>query len=78
MYDQYKATRPPMPDDLRVQIDPLHNVIRAAGLPLIITPDVEADDVIGSLAVQARQAGKKCLFLLAIKTWRNWLIRIFI
>ena len=61
MYDQYKATRPPMPDDLRVQIDPLHNVIRAAGLPLIITPDVEADDVIGSLAVQARQAGKKVL-----------------
>ncbi|WP_333005370.1 DNA polymerase I [Vibrio coralliilyticus] len=57
MYPEYKANRPPMPDDLRCQIEPLHNVIRAMGLPLICVPGVEADDVIGTLAYQASQAG---------------------
>ncbi|GMQ45136.1 DNA polymerase I [Vibrio sp. 10N] len=56
MYPEYKANRPPMPDDLRCQIEPLHNVIRAMGLPLICVPGVEADDVIGTLAHQASQA----------------------
>ncbi|MCK9621755.1 MAG: DNA polymerase I [Methylobacter sp.] len=57
LYDQYKAHRPPMPDDLRVQIAPLHNLIRAMGLPLIIESDVEADDVLGVLAQHAEQQG---------------------
>lgn len=57
LYDQYKAHRPPMPDDLRVQIEPLHNVIRAMGLPLIMESGVEADDVLGVLAQHAEQQG---------------------
>jgi len=57
LYDQYKAHRPPMPDDLRVQIAPLHNLIRAMGLPLIIESGVEADDVLGALAQHAEQQG---------------------
>ena len=57
MYDQYKAHRPPMPDDLRMQIEPLHELIESMGIPLIMEPDVEADDVIGALARQAEQQG---------------------
>jgi DNA polymerase I len=57
LYDQYKAHRPPMPDDLRVQIEPLHQIIRAMGLPLIIESGIEADDVMGVLAKQAEQQG---------------------
>lgn len=57
LYDQYKAHRPPMPDDLRVQIEPLHNVIRAMGLPLIIEANIEADDVLGVLALHAVEQG---------------------
>ncbi|MBL6986786.1 MAG: DNA polymerase I [Methylobacter sp.] len=57
LFDQYKAHRPPMPDDLRVQIAPLHNLIRAMGLPLIIESGVEADDVLGALAQHAEQQG---------------------
>ena len=53
LYPAYKAHRPPMPDDLRVQIEPLHRLIEALGFPLIIEPGVEADDVIGTLAMQA-------------------------
>ncbi|MGF1683027.1 DNA polymerase I [Photobacterium minamisatsumaniensis] len=56
MYPEYKANRPPMPDDLRSQIEPLHAVIKAMGLPLISISGVEADDVIGTLATQASQA----------------------
>ncbi|WP_353497378.1 DNA polymerase I [Vibrio sp. CB1-14] len=61
MYPEYKANRPPMPDDLRCQIEPLHKVIRAMGLPLICVPGVEADDVIGTLAHQASQASMPVL-----------------
>ncbi|MDF4560293.1 DNA polymerase I [Vibrio parahaemolyticus] len=61
MYSEYKANRPPMPDDLRCQIEPLHDVIRAMGLPLICVPGVEADDVIGTLAYQASQQGMPVL-----------------
>ena len=53
MYDQYKANRPPMPDELRTQIEPLHATVRAMGLPCIVEAGVEADDVIGTLAQQA-------------------------
>ena len=57
LYDQYKAHRPPMPDDLRVQIEPLHQLIRAMGLPLIMESGVEADDVLGALAQHAAEQG---------------------
>jgi DNA polymerase I len=57
LYDQYKANRPSMPDDLRVQIEPLHHIIRAMGLPLIIENGIEADDVMGVLAKQAERQG---------------------
>ena len=53
IYKDYKAHRPPMPDDLRTQIEPIHHIIRAMGLPLLVVPGVEADDVIGTLAAQA-------------------------
>lgn len=53
LYSEYKATRPPMPDDLREQIEPLHAVVKAMGFPLLMIDDVEADDVIGTLAHQA-------------------------
>ena len=57
IYPEYKANRPPMPDELRSQIAPLHEIIRAMGLPLIIEDGVEADDVIGTLARQAGEQG---------------------
>ena len=57
IYSEYKANRPSMPDDLRVQIDPLHDIIKTMGLPLLVIPDVEADDVIGTLAEQASTKG---------------------
>ncbi|MCG3883626.1 DNA polymerase I [Photobacterium leiognathi] len=61
MFPEYKANRPPMPDDLRGQIEPLHAVIKAMGLPLISISGVEADDVIGTLATQASQQGMPVL-----------------
>ncbi len=57
LFDQYKANRPPMPDDLRAQREPLKRIIEAMGLPVIEVAGVEADDVIGTLAVRARQEG---------------------
>ncbi len=57
MYPEYKAHRPPMPDDLREQIEPIHAIVRAMGLPLLMVDGVEADDVIGTLAQQATELG---------------------
>jgi len=57
LYDRYKANRPAMPDDLAVQVEPLHALVRAMGLPLLQVAGVEADDVIGTLASQATQQG---------------------
>ena len=57
MYEEYKANRPPMPEDLAMQIEPIHNIVRAMGLPLLIVPGVEADDVIGTLAHEATSKG---------------------
>lgn len=57
IYAEYKANRPPMPDDLRSQIEPLHKIIRAMGFPMLIVDGVEADDVIGTLARQASDKG---------------------
>ncbi len=57
MYKEYKANRPPMPDDLREQIAPVHDIIKAMGLPLLCVDGVEADDVIGTLARLATEKG---------------------
>jgi DNA polymerase I len=61
LFTEYKAHRPSMPDDLRAQIEPLLQMIRAQGLPLLRVPGVEADDVIGTLAVRAAAAGQSVL-----------------
>lgn len=61
MYDQYKANRPPMPEELREQIEPIHECVRAMGLPLLCIAGVEADDVIGTLAAQATSCGRECV-----------------
>ena len=61
MFEQYKSHRPPMPDELRKQIQPLHDIIRALGIPLLVVEGVEADDVIGTLAVAASKANQKVL-----------------
>ncbi len=57
LFEQYKAHRPPMPEELQAQIEPLHEIVRAMGLPCLVVEGVEADDVIGTLAQQARAAG---------------------
>ena len=61
MFEEYKSQRPPMPDDLREQVTPLHDLIRAMGLPLIIEDGVEADDVIGTYARIFGSQGKPVL-----------------
>lgn len=61
IYPEYKAQRPSMPDDLRSQIEPIHNIVRAMGLPLIAVEGVEADDVIGTLALQASESQRRCI-----------------
>ncbi|MGF1708108.1 DNA polymerase I [Enterovibrio baiacu] len=61
MYSEYKANRPPMPDDLRGQIAPLHAIIEAMGFPMMVIEGVEADDVIGTLATQGSAAGMPIL-----------------
>ncbi|PVZ81127.1 DNA polymerase I [Serratia sp. S1B] len=61
LFSEYKSHRPPMPDDLRAQIEPLHQMVKAMGLPLLVTPGVEADDVIGTLAQEAEKAGHAVL-----------------
>ena len=58
MYPEYKANRPPMPDELREQIEPIHALVQALGLPFVCEPGVEADDVIGTLAREASAAGR--------------------
>jgi DNA polymerase-1 len=61
LFAQYKAHRPSMPEELRAQIEPLHDLIRALGIPLLCVAGVEADDVIGTLATQATQHGMRSL-----------------
>lgn len=58
MFAEYKANRPSMPDDLRVQVEPLHASVRALGYPLLCVEGVEADDVIGTLARSSAAAGR--------------------
>ena len=61
IYPEYKAQRPSMPDDLRSQVEPIHNIINAMGLPLVMVEGVEADDVIGTYARQATEQGRDIL-----------------
>jgi len=61
IYPEYKAHRPPMPADLRSQIEQIHEIVRAMGLPLLMVEGVEADDVIGTLARQAAAEGRDTL-----------------
>lgn len=61
LYPQYKANRPPMPDELRVQLEPLKALIEIMGLPMMSVTDVEADDVIATLVRQAREQGMACV-----------------
>jgi len=61
LFEDYKSHRPPMPDDLRAQIEPLHEMVRAMGLPLMAVSGVEADDVIGTLAREAEKMGRPVL-----------------
>ena len=61
IFKEYKAHRPPMPDDLRQQIEPLHELVDALGYPRLVVPGVEADDVIGTLARQAAAQGMEVL-----------------
>ena len=59
LFAEYKAHRPPMPDELRAQVEPIHALVRALGLPLLIVEGVEADDVIGTLACRAAALGRE-------------------
>ncbi|MDH5516978.1 MAG: DNA polymerase I [Gammaproteobacteria bacterium] len=61
LYQDYKANRPPMPDDLREQIEPLHQLVQALGYPMLVVEGVEADDVIGTLAKKATESGAEML-----------------
>lgn len=61
LYSEYKATRDAMPEDLRVQVEPIHSILKAMGLPLLCIDNVEADDVIGTLAKQAEAEGLSVL-----------------
>ncbi|WP_455426307.1 DNA polymerase I [Dryocola sp. LX212] len=61
LFEHYKSHRPPMPDDLRAQIEPLHAMVKAMGLPLLAVSGVEADDVIGTLALEAEKMGRPVL-----------------
>ena len=61
LYPEYKANRPPMADDLRVQIAPIFDIVRAMGMPLLTVPEVEADDVIGTLAASATAARRRTI-----------------
>ena len=67
LYSEYKANRPPMPDDLRPQIKPIHQIIKAMGLPLIMIKNVEADDVIGTLSKEAASNGMDVIISTADK-----------
>ncbi|MBZ2208905.1 DNA polymerase I [Massilia soli] len=61
MYPEYKATRASMPDDLRLQIEPIHEAVKHMGWPILMVDGVEADDVIGTLSVQASKLGMKTI-----------------
>ncbi|MDX1454762.1 MAG: DNA polymerase I [Gammaproteobacteria bacterium] len=61
MFEEYKANRPPMPDELRSQVEPLHELVAALGFPILQVKGVEADDVIGTLAIAAAEKGQEVI-----------------
>ena len=72
LFEEYKAHRPPMPDDLRAQIAPLVEAIPALGLPMLRIEGVEADDVIGTLAARAaKRRASRSSSRPATRTWRS-------
>ena len=68
LYDEYKANRPRMADDLRAQIQPIRDIVQAMGMPLLTVPEVEADDVIGTLAAAATEARQRTV----VSTGETW------
>ena len=72
LYEHYKSNRPPMPDDLRSQIEPLHAIVGALGLPSLVIEGVAADDVIRTLATRARPAAMDVSISTGGRTWPNW------
>ncbi len=72
MFEEYKATLPPMPDDLRPQAEALPDLVRFIGWSVLVIGQVEADDVIGTLAKQGAELVVVSLFRPAIRTWRSW------
>ena len=72
IFPDYKANRPPMPDDLRSQLGPIKKIIKAMGLPMLSIEGVEADDVIGTLSYELTKKKSQRLFLLVTKIWLNW------
>ena len=73
MYPEYKANREKMPEDLRVQVKPLYEIIEALGYPLLVVPGVEADDVIGTLARQAEEADESVLISTGDKDFSSFI-----
>jgi DNA polymerase-1 len=71
-YPEYKASAAPMPDDLRSQIPPIHEVVRLLGWPVLDVPGVEADDVIGTLAVAAARQGIEVIVSSGDKDLASW------
>jgi len=69
LYGEYKSHRPPMPDDLREQIEPLHACVQAMGFPMLVHPGVEADDVIGPWPVKLPVGVSRCLYPRATRIW---------
>jgi len=76
LYPEYKANRPPMPDELRAQVEPMMEIVSALGIPIIREAGVEADDVIGTLAVRGAAAGIEVTSPPATRTWRSWCARV--
>ncbi len=72
LYSEYKAHRPPMPDELRIQIEPIHDIIKALGIPLLVIDGVEADDVMGTLLTTPPKPKWTLCFPPAIKIWHSW------
>ena len=72
LYPDYKSHRPPMPEDLAAQIEPIHRAVRALGWPVLAIEGVEADDIIGTLACRAAEQGVDTIVSTGDRTWHSW------
>lgn len=72
LFEHYKSHRPPMPDDLRAQIEPLHAMVKAMGLPLLAVSGVKRTTLSVLWRAKPKKPGVRCLSALAIKIWRSW------